>query len=443
MAGVMRRAVADHPPGAPDTLTVSYRGVVVRLDRRVLDRVRRQTHQRSRGTVNRSRAKAADALVDALWQRFQEVGGPADAPGTTKKEFATTVRDQRTFTDFVPLWWPIRRPLEVLRALSDPERLRSAARGDIPRAAIPLLSASWTGDEISYQDVALLDEIDSLLGRPPRAPRVPLDGEEDPYVVDGVNILTGEEVDVWEPGLRELTTSIERSERSRRVDDGLEEKQDYGHIVVDEAQDLSPMQWRMLGRRGRQATWTVVEDPAQSAWEDLEAARQAMAAALGVRTRYDFELTTNYRNSTEIAAVATRVLGRAVPDARPARAVRSSGHDPVVRLVRTQDDTHVFELLDAAREGVIDLLGQVEGTIGVILPLGWTDPHWDLPDRVQVLDVLEAKGLEFDAAVIVAPEEVATRSRTGLRTLYVAVSRATQRLIVITSDPQWPPFLTP
>src|SRR5256885_16212510 len=110
--------------------------------------------------------------------------------------------------------------------------------------------------------------------------------------------------------MRELSTAIERSERSRRVDDGLEEKQDYGHIVVDEAQDLSPMQWRMLGRRGRQATWTVVEDPAQSSWEDLDASRQAMTAALGVRARYDFELTTNYRNSVEIAAVATRVLAR-------------------------------------------------------------------------------------------------------------------------------------
>lgn len=440
MARVLRRAVADHPPGAPDQLTVVHRGVVVRLDRRRLDQVRRQVHQRSRGSVNRARSKAADALVDALWARFQEIGGPVDAPGTTRRDFALNVRDQNTFGDFLPRWWPVRRPIDVLRSLADPDRLKSAAGRDLTKDEAELLSASWVGEEISYQDVALLDEIESLLGPPPRAPRV--EDEDDPYILDGTNILTGEETDSWEPGLRELTTSIERSERARRKDDGLEEKQDYGHIVVDEAQDLSPMQWRMLGRRGRQATWTVVEDPAQSAWEDLEASRQAMEAALGNRVRHDFELTTNYRNSTEIAAVATRVLARAVPDARPARAVRSSGHQPVVRLVPTHEDTHTFELLDAAREGVIDLLGQVEGTIGVILPLGWNTPAWDLPDRVQILDVLEAKGLEFDAAVIVAPEEVAERSRTGMRTLYVAVSRATQRLIVITADHAWPTLLT-
>src|SRR5690606_8536132 len=127
-----------------------------------------------------------------------------------------------------------------------------------------------------------------------------------------------------------------------------------------------------------------------------------------------------------------------------------------------------------------ELLGQVEGTIGVIVPLppeesaqepaqraaeeqptlfdelaqdgpaqhgsappaAWTAADREriaagLPERVQVLDVLEAKGLEFDAAVIVAPETIATQSPRGLRVLYVAVSRATQRLTVLTADPGW------
>ncbi|WP_460371030.1 ATP-binding domain-containing protein, partial [Actinocorallia lasiicapitis] len=99
-------------------------------------------------------------------------------------------------------------------------------------------------------------------------------------------------------------------------------------------------------------------------------------------------------------------------------------------------------LLHSARDAVIDLLGQVEGTIGVILPLAWPQEAWDVPDRVQLLDVLEAKGLEFDAAVIVAPEEIAAQSPMGLRTLYVAVSRATQRLTVLTTSPRWEAVLT-
>ncbi|WP_165495498.1 ATP-binding domain-containing protein, partial [Actinomadura roseirufa] len=164
--------------------------------------------------------------------------------------------------------------------------------------------------------------------------------------------------------------------------------------------------------------------------------------------------------------------------ARPARAVRTSGVEPRVRTVPAE------RLAAAAREAAEELLDRVEGTIGVIVPLAldgeappparsrvtqdalWDDADdaddatpedaapdagrgvsWDagarerlgagLPGRVQVLDVLEAKGLEFDAAVIIAPETVAAQSPRGLRVLYVAVSRATQRLTVLTADPEW------
>ncbi|QKW39050.1 AAA family ATPase [Actinomadura sp. NAK00032] len=528
MGAVLRRAVADHAPGAPDELRVVFKGIVVTLDRARLDRLRNDLHRRSRGSVNAARGRAAEALLDALWRRFTDLGGPEaaeaeedaetglwnailaadglasldDEPaargrqnGDPKRaQFDARVREQRTFTDFLVAWWPLRRPLDVLRSLGDPERLRRAAGRDLDRADVEPLAASWAGEgaPLSYQDVALLDELDALLGSPPRpSRRRKAPSEDDPFVVDGVNILTGEEVadETWEPEMQELTTSMERLERSRRVDDGVvEERPEYAHIVVDEAQDLSPMQWRMLGRRGRQASWTIVEDPAQSAWEDLDAARRAMEAALGgekpargrrrprkpaPRTRHEYELTTNYRNSTEIAAVSARVLARALPDARPARAVRTSGIDPVVEVVPEPG------LPAAARAATEELLGQVEGTIGVIVPMpagdadraapapepapepaqaslfdapaeparaagavAWTEADRErlgdgLPERVQVLDVLEAKGLEFDAAVIVAPETVAAQSPRGLRVLYVAVSRATQRLTVLTADPEW------
>ncbi|MFC5753293.1 HelD family protein [Actinomadura rugatobispora] len=528
MGRILRRAVTDHAPGAPDELRVVYKGVVVRLDRARLDKIRNEVHRRSRGSVNAARGRAAEALLDALWDAFRALGGPEaaataaegdlsvwnallaadglaaidepEAPvpaggaassngggDTMRTQFLARVREQRAFTDFLVAWWPLRRPLEVLRALGDPERLRRAAGRDLDRSEVRLLAGAWAGalapeetagdgrgpgPVLSYQDIALLDELDALLGSPPRpSRRRPAPAEDDPFVVDGVNILTGEDVadDDWTPEMQELTTSIERLERSRRVDDGVvEERPEYAHIVVDEAQDLSPMQWRMLGRRGRQASWTVVEDPAQSAWEDLDAARTAMDVALGAedpasssggrgrsrggrsrarrrkpsprRARYEYELTTNYRNSTEIAAVATRVLELALPGAHPARAVRESGIDPVVRVLPRPGHPA------AARDAVEELLERVEGTIGLILPTG--DPAIGdlraagLPERVQILDVLEAKGLEFDAAVIVAPETVATQSPRGLRVLYVAVSRATQHLTVLTADPTWYDTLT-
>ncbi|HEY7485446.1 MAG TPA: UvrD-helicase domain-containing protein [Streptosporangiaceae bacterium] len=428
MVGVLRRAVHATPPGAPEELRVVYRGVIVRLDQARLERVRRDVHRR-RGTANGARPRAADMLAGALWERFEEIGGAADAPGANRREFADHVRDQ--FEGFLEMWWPIRTPVEVLRTLSDVDRLRRAAGRDLPRDQVAKLAATFASGSLSYQDIALLDELDVLLGAPPRPPRDP-DEEDDPFVVDGVNLLTGEAAETWRPGLTELTTAIERIERARRVDDGTTISREYAHIVVDEAQDLSPMQWRMLGRRGRQATWTVVADPAQSAWEDPEAASAAMDESLGRRVRKQYELTTNYRNSVEIAATAARVLRLAVPGARPARAVRATGFEPVVRVVA--------EPADEVTGTVVDLLGQVEGTIGVIVPVGFvrTDASWaDFPDRVQVLDALEVKGLEFDAAVIVSPELITAQSPTGLRTLYVAVSRATQRLTVLTADPGW------
>jgi hypothetical protein len=438
MTRLLRRAVQDAPPGAPEELRVVYRGVVVALDRETLDAVRQEVHRRAGGPVNLAYPRAAEALLAALWKRFIRIGGLDDAPGTAQGEFSDRVRDERDFVAFLRAWWPVRRPAEVLNALGDPERLRRAAGRSMHDRTLRRLAASWRGPW-SYLDIALLDELGAILGPPPRPARGRKRKAEDPFVIDGVNVFTGEQVEVEEePELRELTTYMERRDLAARRDDDEEDDgrpAEYGHIVIDEAQDLSPMQWRMLGRRGRHATWTVVADAAQSAWEDLDASRKAMESAIGRRRRHDFELTTNYRNTVEIAAVAARVLRRAVPDAVPARAVRISDRLPLIR--------HVSDLEAEVRAEAETLVESVEGTIGIILPVGHPAPDLPgLPARAQVLDALEAKGLEFDAALIVEPGEIAEYSSTGLRTLYVAVSRATQRLTVLTTAAGWGAFLS-
>jgi DNA helicase IV len=200
--------------------------------------------------------------------------------------------------------------------------------------------------------------------------------------------------------------------------------------VVDESQDVSPMQWRMIGRRGRLASWTVVGDPAQTAWTgDPQELARARDQALGRRRRYRYELTTNYRNSAEIFAVAAAEIHRVHPDLALPTAVRSTGVAPVELTVPA------VELPAATAAAARTLLAEVEGTVGVIPPVprrdevaGWLG---DLGGRLQVVTSLQAKGMEYDGVVLVAPSEIRADPGSGVRTLYVALSRATQRLTTL------------
>jgi len=104
----------------------------------------------------------------------------------------------------------------------------------------------------------------------------------------------------------------------------------FAHVLIDEAQDLSPMQWRMVGRRGRAASWTIVGDPAQSSWPVPEEAAAARAEALEGKQLHEFHLSTNYRNSSEIYEHAAAYAQRVGLDADLPTAVRSTGEHPTV-----------------------------------------------------------------------------------------------------------------
>ena len=164
------------------------------------------------------------------------------------------------------------------------------------------------------------------------------------------------------------------------------------------------MQWRMLGRRGRWSSWTVVGDAAQASWLDAAEARQAREEAFGSQVRSLFHMDTNYRNAREIFDYAADVIRAAVPDADITQAVKS-------------------------------LLGEVEGPIAVISPARWTASLRSLPDlcsgRVSVVEPMSAKGLEYDATVIVDPAEITAESPGGVRVLYVALTRAAHRMTVL------------
>ncbi|PTA47166.1 AAA family ATPase [Micromonospora sp. RP3T] len=413
MRRVLERAARDAVPDAPAELRLLYRGELLRLDRPALDAVRDRTLTRG-ARRNEVRRAAFDAVLAALYAqaRTLRVGRLPEQPA-----FEDEIIERPEFREFLKAWWPRLHPRHVLGWLARPERLRRYAGGVLSAAEIRLLTDAYRTldtDGLTVADIALLDELDALLGTPVRRAKP----KRDPYQLAG--------------GVRELSTYADRQRaaraaaRERPVD-----YRDFAHVVVDESQDVSPMQWRMVGRRGRLASWTVVGDPAQTAWTgDPQELDRARDQALGRRPRRRFELTTNYRNSAEIFAVAAAEIRRRYPDLALPVAVRSTGVPPVERTVAAA------ELPAATVEAVRALLAEVEGTVGVITPVprrdevaGWLG---DLAvGRLQVVTSLQAKGMEYDGVVLVAPSEIRADPGSGVRTLYVALSRATQRLTTL------------
>lgn len=430
MAEVLRRASRQAVPGSPGEFRIFYRDDVLQLDPRRLGDLRR--HLMSQGRRNRQLPRVANALLDALWRQVRSERGRDRG----KEAFEDDMLGDGRFLDFAHAWWPPLEARQVLTWLHDPEFLSRVAQGVLDADEQQLLTKSWSshGGDLSIDDIPLLDELRYALGDAPERAEDQRDEEL------GINV-------------QELMTAAEREfgsgpgwrPPSYRIEDDP-----YAHVLIDEAQDLTPMQWRMVGRRGRTASWTIVGDPAQSSWPVPAEAEAARAEALEGKAVHAFHLGTNYRNSAEIYAFAAAYAERVGLDADLPTAVRSTGIEP--REIRAAD------LEAATREEVVRLAGEVSGTVGIVVPIarrgevnawlaGWPELGADAAsaraaaadasmtpsgeDRVVVLTGLDTKGLEFDAIVVVRPQEIEDESPTGRATLYVVLTRATQLLSTI------------
>ncbi|WP_418957340.1 HelD family protein [Streptomyces tritici] len=415
MLKVLRKAArgALETPGAPQLLRVVAFGRRLELEADELRRIR-ETVLGGTAPVNLLRPRARRLLLDALYAKSGAGTRHTDPElaAELRSSFDEDVSTEDAFLGFLDAWWPELTPRQVLDAMADEKRLSRWSRRVLNPGEVRRVARSLRREGYSVHDVALLDELNSQLGTParPRKKR-----EYDP-----LDQLTG---------LEELMPVREETQRER-AERLAAERTEYAHVIVDEAQDLTPMQWRMIGRRGRHATWTVVGDPAQSSWSAPDEAAEARDEALGTRPRRRFELTVNYRNPAEIAELASKVLALAMPGKEAPRAVRSTGVEPRFVAVAERDDLAGTVHAEAAR-----LLGRVDGTVGVVVAMHRREQAArllaDLGDRVVALGSLEAKGLEYDATVVVSPAEIADESPAGLRVLYVALTRATQQLTVV------------
>jgi DNA helicase IV len=417
MAQVLRQAARSAGRPRVSDASIVFRGRAVTVSGR--DQAQRRGQlERSPRSHNSLRGQATTALANLVVRAWIKAAGAEDwsdrAKDELREEAALDLREEPAFEAALDVFWPVLDRDDVFARLRSGElRIPAGALGEEEER---LLRTAWTTSEgLTPADAALLDELDELLGEPP-APPEPEDEEAPP------------------DDYGEVTTFADRTHRARRDVAADEAHRDYAHVVVDEAQDVSPMQWRALARRARSGTWTVVGDWAQSVWPDPAETSEAVLDVAGKRRVRRHELTTNYRTSTEIASAAAQVLHLVDPSATPPAAVRSTGVEPVVC-------TGVVDLEAAVRDAVAELLDQVSGTVGVVATVGDAPrlrARLDADPRLSVLDTWQAKGMEFDGCVVVSPERVATETPAGLRSLYVAVSRATQRLVVLTAaDRPW------
>jgi DNA helicase IV len=353
--------------------------------------------------------------------------------------------------------WPVLTPRRVLRELlSSPERLATAApelTADERAALLRDRGAGWTA-----ADVPLLDELAELLGtddsaRLREAEQVRREAVD--YAEGVLEIVTGSRsldfedeeneqltaVDVVDAGgFAERYAVLDRRTAAERA--ATDRTWVFGHVIVDEAQELSPMAWRLLMRRCPSRSMTVVGDVAQTGelagtttWE------QVFEPYVAQRWRLT-ELTVNYRTPAEVMAVAADVLAAVDPALQPPRSVRSAGVAPwAARL----DPAGLADgLLEAVRAEAAE---SAEGRVGVLVPAAREDElgaaltaavpgaavgeQPDLRNRVVLMTVRQAKGLEFDSVIVVQPDEIVAESPRGLSDLYVAVTRATRRLGVL------------
>ena len=422
-AAVARRRPAP-PTGAPSTFRAFVAGHAVRLDEHVLRRVRSEVlrgHQHNLGTD-----AARTALAEAAWRSVRQ--GERDV-------FLDAFDGSRDVDEFIASWWRQVDPRELLLTLTDTDHVYAVSRGVLDHEEGAALAYSYREalelGSWSVADAALVDDLSARLGPVQAAEREDVgfyDIEElddlSAYGVLDVRAGVDRRV-VADPQVGVVTPT---DARERLMMGRIDRPSGYAHVLVDEAQDLSPMQWRMLARRGRTASWTVVGDAAQASWGDLAEAGRARDEAFAGQPRRAFHMDTNYRNAREIFDYARDVILPLVPDADIPDAVRETGVDPVDRVVDGS-------VVAAAADAVDQLLGEVEGSIAVITARRWEDRLAALQDagdgRVQVIDPLSAKGLEWDATVVVDPQGIAEESPGGVRVLYVVLTRAAHRMHVL------------
>ncbi|WP_071659749.1 HelD family protein [Streptomyces humi] len=449
MADVLAAVVRDRQALPDPVITVEHDREVLMLDDGLVNMARERTRA-ARLPHNVAREYFEGHILNTLTELYAERVGtdPFDGSSLLDASDITQIRDE--LAENPEVWaavdrlWPLLTPR---RLVADFLAAPDGYLGEADAAAIRRpVTRAWT-----VSDVPLLDEAAELLGVDERVARARAERERETQIAYAQGVLDVsyasrtyefDDKEDDDPDASEVLSAhdiidaerfAERQEeedfRSAAERAAADRTWAFGHIIVDEAQELSPMAWRLLMRRSPTRSMTLVGDPVQTA-EAAGVGSWSKILEPYVADRWEHtRLGVNYRTPSEIMDLAAAVVRAQHPDFEPPSSVRSTGVHPWVR--RVHDD-----LPGAVGKAVAELV-PTEGRLAVIAPrdlhrslaarldgvTAGTEP--DLTRRVVLLDPRQAKGLEFDSVLVVEP------SRYGTSDLYVALTRATQRLGVL------------
>ncbi|MFJ7493307.1 HelD family protein [Streptomyces sp. NPDC097727] len=445
MAEALALAVRDRQrlpePGAP--LVIPHDDGDLLLDREIAYEAR-QAARDTRLPHNLARPHFAFRIIDALTAQLTErigadpYGGPNFLGPDDIAQLGKGVAVSKAVHSAVDELWPALTPEGFLTDyLADPVYVPDEDAEAIRRAPG---GGRWTS-----ADVPLLDEAAELLGVDDSAERAAAEAERQERIAYAQGVLElsrGSETYEFEDeesevlAAHDIVDAERMAERQEEADHrsaaeraAADRSWAFGHIIVDEAQELSPMAWRLLMRRSPTRSLTLVGDPAQTSEEaGVGSWEKILEPYVGDRFEH-VRLEVNYRTPAEIMELAARVVRADAPSFEPPGSVRSTGEVPWTRDAGE-------DLAGAVAQAVSELMPK-EGRLAVIAPRALHEEiaaplegvsagaEPDLTRTVVLLDPRQAKGLEFDHVLVVEP------ARYGTSDLYVALTRATQRLGIV------------
>lgn len=453
MAEVIKKAVADRQKVPATSVRLAVDSMDITLSPKLVKHARATA--RSTGKPhNEARETFVKVLLKELTRQLNEKLDAAAGHAVDRPYLEEDVRNSLDVRRAINLaWMPLSAETLVRSLFSKPEYLASATQGILTDAERQVLVRS-ADQPFTESDVPLLDEAAELLGdfskvtgaaaaqRAEAAHQANLENARkalenahqqlEDIGVDGV--ITAEQIAELneETGERMTAARAAKSDRTWA----------YGHVVIDEAQELSAMQWRLLMRRCPMKSFTVVGDIAQASSAAAASSwAQALKPFVGERFHLD-ELTVNYRTPAQISDAAVSVARAAGLEISAPRAIREGNWSPSTRVVGAEN------LIPSVVATVSEEVAQAGGgLIGVIVAdsryrevaSAISTAHRDntgtsksaLEHQILVLTPWEAKGLEFDVVIIVEPMDLIEAANGSVGDLYVSMTRPTQRLHLI------------